>query len=149
VVRAGSKAGNFRGSTEGNAFAKKKRYIYTRTHTRTHTHTHIHARAFLSDYDKDKSFEIFRRKTFYPVTGRRVRAKYVYVFGNDCTFVITAVGALFYCSTVSVNRKYARNVGRREKTQSGETKREIRSYLSPPPSLAHVDFDRLVQVHSN
>lgn len=46
---------------------------------------------------------------FIPVTERRARSKYVYVFGNDCAFVITAVGALFYCS-VSVNGKYVSNV---------------------------------------
>lgn len=58
------------------------------------------------------------------MTEQRVRAKYVYVFENDCVFVITAMGALFYCSTVSVNRKYVSNrEGERKKTEW--RKREI------------------------
>lgn len=43
-----------------------------------------------------KVSEFFVEKYFIPVTEWRVRAKYVYVFGNDCTFVITAEGALFF-----------------------------------------------------
>lgn len=56
-----------------------------------------------------KVLKFFVGKHFIRMTERRVRAKYVYVFENDCAFVITAVGALFYCSTVSVNRKYVSN----------------------------------------
>lgn len=76
---------------------------------------------FLSDYNRYKSFEVFFvGKHFIRMTEQRVRAKYVYVFENDCAFVITAVGAhFFFCSTVSVNRKYVSNVEKKTEWRNG------------------------------
>jgi len=71
------------------------------------------------------------------MTEQRVRAKYVYVFENDCAFVITAVGALFYCSTVSVNRKYVLNVKKKEKKT--EWRNETRN-SHPEVIPVHIDF---------
>jgi len=77
--------------------------------------------------------KFFVEKHFIRMTEQRVRAKYVYVFENDCAFVITAVGALFYCSTVSVNRKYVLN-GEKKKKKNRVEKRNAK-FASPKLSL--------------
>jgi len=64
----------FSGLDGGERICEKKKNIYIYTHTRAH--------AFLSDYDKHKSFEIFRRKTFYPVTGRGVCVQNMFTFSG-------------------------------------------------------------------
>lgn len=101
-----------------------KTYIYVYVYVYVHT-------SFYQITTDTKVSKFLAGKHFIRMTEQRVRAKYVYVFENDCAFVITAMGAFFYCSTVSVNRKYVSNV-EKKKTESGETKCEIRiPKLSP------------------
>lgn len=61
------------------------------------------------------------------MTEWRVRAKYVYVFGNDCAFVITATRVrFFYCSMASFIEKYVSNVkkARRKRRREREIEKE-------------------------
>lgn len=83
-----------------------------------------------------KVSKFFVGKHFIRMTEQRVRAKYVYVFENDCVFVITAMGALFLLLNGISQREIRFERGWGEKNTEWRKREICISKLSP----AYIDF---------